>query len=167
MPAWYVHMESARRTAIRLEAGDVPANFPIDVAEPKQIGEICHRWRTYLAIGAIGPDLFYMLPDYANAKNGDKKGASICEVVGGVIKLWDTLDPYITEWETAFSAVSTNNAQLASQLTGGLSTQISDILTELSSAMTKAFEGLLAASGDIFGIFSSGPPQAFKNDAFY
>lgn len=167
MPAWYVHMESARRTALRLEAGQVPANFPIDVAEARQIGEICHRWRNYLAVGAIGPDLFYMLPDYANDKNGDKKGATIREIIGWVIGLWDSLDPYITLWEKTFGAVSTNNAQLASQLTGGLATQISDILTELSSAMTKAFEGLLASSGDIFGIFSSGPPQAFKNDAFY
>lgn len=167
MPAWYVHMESARRTALRLEAGQVPANFPVDVAEARQIGEICHRWRNYLAVGAIGPDLFYMLPDYANDKNGDKKGATIREIIGWVIGLWDSLDPYITLWEKTFGAVSTNNAQLASQLTGGLATQISDILTELSSAMTKAFEGLLASSGDIFGIFSSGPPQAFKNDAFY
>jgi Zinc dependent phospholipase C len=167
MPAWYVHMESARRTALRLEAGQVPANFPIDVADAEQIGAICHRWRNYLAVGAIGPDLFYMLPDYANDKNGDKKGATIREIVGWVIGLWDSLDPYITLWEKTFGAVSTNNAQLASQLTGGLSTEISDILTELSSAITKAFEGLLASSGDIFGIFSSGPPQAYKNDAFY
>jgi hypothetical protein len=33
--------------------------------------------------------------------------------------------------------------------------------------MTKAFEGILATSGDIFGIFSSGPPQAYPNIAFY
>ena len=167
MPAWYVHMESARRTALRLESGQVPASFPVDVADAKQLGEICHRWRNYLALGAIGPDLFYMLPDYANDKNGDKKGATIREVIGWIIGFWDSIDPYITKWEDAFGAVSANNSQLASQLTGGLATQISDILNELSSAITKAFEGLLASSGDIFGIFSSGPPQAFKNDAFY
>ncbi len=167
MPAWYVHMESARRTALSLENGTLPANFPIDATEAKNLGEICHRWRNYLALGSIGPDLFYMLPDYANDKNGDKKGATIREIIGWVIGFWDEIDPYITLWEDAFGATSANSAQLASQLTGGLSTQISDILNDLSSAITKAFEGLLASSGDIFGIFSSGPPQAFKNDAFY
>ncbi|HLY84014.1 MAG TPA: zinc dependent phospholipase C family protein, partial [Acidimicrobiales bacterium] len=167
MPAWYVHMESARRTAMRLEAGDVPVNFPIDVAEAKHIGEICHRWRNYLAIGAIGPDLFYMLPDYANDKNGDRKGATIREVLLWVIGLWDGLDPIIKWWDDTFGALSTNNAQLVSQLTAGIADQLTQILSELSSAITKAFEGLIAASGDIFGIFSCGPPQAYKNDAFY
>ncbi len=48
---------------MRLEAGDVPASYPIAVADAAKVGEICHRWRNYLALGAIGPDLFYMLPD--------------------------------------------------------------------------------------------------------
>lgn len=168
MPAWYVHMESARRTAMRLEAGEVPASYPIAVSDATKVGEICHRWRNYLAVGAIGPDLFYMLPDYANDKNGDKKGATIREVLAWVINFWDhDLDPIIRLWEDTLGGVSDNNAQLASQLTGGLSSQLSTILNELSSAVTKAFEGLIASSGDIFGIFSSGPPQAYTNEAMY
>ena len=170
MPAWYVHMESARRIAIRLEAGEVPANFPVDAAEARRVGEICHRWRNYLAIGAIGPDLFYMLPDYANytTDGGFLRGNTIRDVLLWVINLWDQdLDPIIKWWEDTFDTLSTNNAQLVSQLTSGLADQLSEILNTLSSAITKAFEGLLASAGDIFGIFSCGPPQAYKNDAFY
>ena len=65
MPAWYVHMESARETVNRLRDGDIPPGFPIGAAEAKEVGEICHTWRNYLALGAIGPDLFYFLPDFA------------------------------------------------------------------------------------------------------
>src|SRR6266699_2046902 len=49
MPAWYVHMEAARRTALRLQGGDVPAGFPVSVADAVELGEICHTWRNYLA----------------------------------------------------------------------------------------------------------------------
>jgi hypothetical protein len=46
----------------------VPAGYPISEAEAQQIGEFCHTWRNYLAIGALGPDLFYLLPDYVNTR---------------------------------------------------------------------------------------------------
>jgi hypothetical protein len=167
MPAWYVHMEAARRTALRLQAGDVPAGYPISVADAVELGGICHTWRNYLAIGAIGPDLFYMLPDYAQKTDGGLQGTTIRNIIGKVLELWDELDPYITLWEEYFGAVSADASQLASQLTGGLANQISEILTDLASAVTKEFEGLLASSGDIFGMFSSGPPQAYPNSAFY
>lgn len=167
MPAWYVHMEAARRTALRLQAGDVPAGYPISVADAVELGGICHTWRNYLALGAIGPDLFYMLPDYAKRTDGSIQGPTIRKMIQTVLDFWDGLDPYIEQWEGYFGPVSADASELVSQLTGGLSNQIGGILTDLSQAMTKAFEGILASSGDIFGIFSSGPPQAYPNTAFY
>jgi Zinc dependent phospholipase C len=167
MPAWYVHMEAARRTARRLQAGDVPAGYPISVADAAELGEICHTWRNYLALGAIGPDLFYMLPDYAKRTDGSIQGPTIRRMIQSVLDLWDTLDPYIEQWEGYFGPVSADASQLWSRLLGGVSNQIASILTDLSQAMTKGFEGILANSGDIFGIFSSGPPQAYPNTAFY
>ena len=68
MPGWYVHMEVARQTAERLRAGHVPPGIPIDAGEASDLGEICHAWRNYLALGSLGPDLFYMLPDFANTR---------------------------------------------------------------------------------------------------
>jgi hypothetical protein len=168
MPAWYVHMESARETVNRLRDGDIPPGFPISVEEAREVGEICHTWRNYLALGAIGPDLFYLLPDYAKRKDQLIDGPGIRKVVQWVLDVWGVLDrDFVSKWEKWISPVSTDASQLASQLTGGLSNQFADILNDLSKAVTEAFKGLLASLGDWFGVLSSGPPQAFPNSAFY
>ncbi|MGW3117543.1 hypothetical protein ACWDBW_10380 [Streptomyces sp. NPDC001107] len=45
---------------------------------------ICHTWRNYLALGSLGPDLFYLLPDFA-----DTKGCLIRQVVEWVREVWE------------------------------------------------------------------------------
>jgi hypothetical protein len=64
MPGWYVHMETAKQMVDRLRAGDVPPDFPGGPQAASQLGEIAHTWRNYLAVGALGPDLFFLLPDF-------------------------------------------------------------------------------------------------------
>ncbi|WP_051366342.1 hypothetical protein [Hamadaea tsunoensis] len=163
MPGWYVHMQAAQDVTERLRAGSIPANLPVTAVEAQDLGEICHRWRNYLAIGSLGPDLFYMLPDFANTR-----GCVIRQVVQWVLDVWAEVDAeFVAKWERWVTPTSTNSAQLASQLTGGLSSQLGQILTELSSAITSAFEGLLVEMGDWFGVLTSGPPQGFSEDAFY
>lgn len=60
-----------------------------------------------------------------------------------------------------------NATQLASQLTGGLSQQLAQILDELTSAVMSSFKGLLADMGDWFGVLTSGVPQGYGDNAFY
>ena len=144
-----------------------PGRYPISVADAGELGRICHTWRNYLALGAIGPDLFYMLPDYAKRTDGYIQGPTIRRLIQTVLDFWDKVDPYIELWEGYFGPVSADASELVSQLTGGLSNQGGGIFDDISQAMTKAVEGILASSGDIFGIFSSGPPQAYPNTAFY
>lgn len=168
MPAWYVHMESARETVNRLRDGDIPSGFPISAAEARDVGEICHTWRNYLALGAIGPDLFYMLPDYAKRRDQLIEGPGIRRVIGWVLEVWGKIDEeFVSKWEKWISPVLTDADQLASQLTGGLANQLADILNDLTKAVIDAFKGLLVSMGDWFGALSSGPPQAFPNSAFY
>src|SRR6266498_2868740 len=64
MPGWYVHMEVAKKMVDRLRAGDVPADFPGGAAAAQQLGEMAHKWRNYLALGALGPDIAFLLPDF-------------------------------------------------------------------------------------------------------
>lgn len=163
MPGWYVHMQAAQDTAERLRAGTVPPNFPISVTEAKAIGETCHTWRNYLALGSLGPDVFYLLPDFANTR-----GCVIRQVVKWALDVWEQIDSeFIGKWEKWLGPISTNNSQLASQLTGGLSNQLAQVLDDLTTAIMTAFKGLLAQMGDWFGILTSGVPQAFGNEAFY
>lgn len=163
MPGWYVHMESAAETAKQLRAGTVPSGSGMTPAQATQVGEICHTWRNYLAVGALGPDLFYLLPDF---KNGI--GVVIRQVVRWALDVWEEIDAtFVSRWEKWIGPISTNSSQLASQLTGGLSTQLAQILDELTGAIVNAFKGLLAEMGDWFGVLTSGVPQGFGNDAFY
>jgi hypothetical protein len=163
MPGWYVHMEAAHDTAGRLRDGILPPGFTLTAAEAQQIGEHCHTWRNYLALGSLGPDLFYLLPDFKNTT-----GQVIRQVVQWALDVWEVVDgEFVSKWEKWIDPISTNNSQLASQLTGGLSTQLAQVLDELTSAIMSAFKGLLASMGDWFGVLTSGVPQGFGDDAFY
>ena len=163
MPGWYVHMEAAHDTARAMRDGVIPPGFAISAAEAKDIGEHCHTWRNYLALGSLGPDLFYLLPDFKNTT-----GQVIRQVVQWALDVWEVVDgEFVSKWEKWIDPISTNNSQLASQLTGGLSTQLAQVLDELTSAILSAFKGLLAQMGDWFGVLTSGVPQGFGDDAFY
>ncbi|HQH90491.1 MAG TPA: hypothetical protein PLZ83_08980, partial [Dermatophilaceae bacterium] len=163
MPGWYVHMEAAHDTARSMRNGTIPAGFPISPAEAMDIGNHCHTWRNYLALGSLGPDLFYLLPDFKNTT-----GQVIRQVVQWCLDVWEVVDSeFVSKWEKWIDPISTNNSQLASQLTGGLSTQLAQVLDELTSAILSAFKGLLAQMGDWFGVLTSGVPQGFGDDAFY
>ena len=128
MPGWYVHMEAAHDTAGRLRDGILPPGFTLTAAEAQQIGEHCHTWRNYLALGSLGPDLFYLLPDFKNTT-----GQVIRQVVQWALDVWEVVEgEFVSKWEKWIDPISTNNSQLASQLTGGLSTQLAQVLDELT-----------------------------------
>ncbi len=163
MPGWYVHLEAAHDTARALRDGNVPPGFAVSPAEAQIIGEHCHTWRNYLALGSLGPDLFYLLPDFK-----DTAGQVIRQVVMWALDVWEVIDAeFVAKWEKWIDPISTNNAQLASQLTGGLSTQLAQVLDELTQSILSAFKGLLAQMGDWFGVLTSGVPQGYGDDAFY
>jgi len=85
MPGWYVHMEAAHETAERLRSGSLPPGFPLSAVEAVELGEICHTWRNYLALGALGPDLFYLLPDVPFIHDLDPITVLIISAVGIVV----------------------------------------------------------------------------------
>ena len=91
---------------------------------------MCHTWRNYLALGAIGPDLFYLLPDYTGTV-----GTVVRDVVKWALDVWEAIDSaFLTKWEKWIGPVATDRTQLASQLQGGLGPQLAQVLDEASSA---------------------------------
>ena len=145
MPAWYVHMESARRTALRLENGTLPANFPIDATEAKgprrdlpPLAQLPRPRRR------SGPTCSTCCPTTRTTRTATRRARRSARSSAGSSGSGTRSTRTSRCGKTRSARRPTNSAQLASQLTGGLATQISDILNELSSAMTKAFEGLLA-----------------------
>lgn len=163
MPGWYVHMEAAAEAARRLQAGDVPPGLGFGTGEAQALGNIAHKWRNYLAIGSLGPDLFYLLPDFKPPWSN-----FILTTVTWVLEAWELVDDlFVGSWEEWMGPIGANESALTSQLTGGLSNQLAQALDEVCAAALNAVLGVASRFGDIFGFLKSGPPQGFPDAAFY
>ena len=109
MPGWYVNMEAAAKSAERLRAANLPTAFPVDPVEMQELGEICRKWRNYLAVGALGPDLFYMLPDFSGAK-----GVVIRNVIKWAMDVWSDIDAeFVSKWDKWVGPISTNTSSIS------------------------------------------------------
>lgn len=163
MPGWYVHMEAAKEAARRLQAGDVPASLGFQPNEAEQLGDLAHKWRNYLAIGSLGPDLFYLLPDFK-----PPYADVLLSVVSWVLDEWENVDDlFLDSWETWMGPIGANDSALTAQLTGGLSNQLGQALDQLCATAFNAILSLASRLGDIFGLLTSGPPQGFPDSLFY
>ncbi|MGY1684991.1 zinc dependent phospholipase C family protein [Geodermatophilus sp. SYSU D00867] len=163
MPGWYIHMEAARLAADRLRSGQVPGAYGLDPAEAQRLGDLAYKWRNYLALGALGPDLFYLLPDFKAPHGGP-----LLSVADWIFGVWTTVEDHILgPWDKWMGPVGANDSAIAAQLTGGLSKQIGQAVDLLSGAVTNAILTLPTRAVDIFGQLTSGPPQGFAESAFY
>jgi Zinc dependent phospholipase C len=157
LPGNYIHMESAKRVIDRLRAGDIPSDFPVDINQAKQLGEIAHKWRNYLAAGAIGPDIFFLLPDFLHID-----GNAILVIVKWVSEVWEYIDSTIIEkWEKWVTP------GVLDEITGGLLGEIGQFLQTLSSTILDAILDLVAQLWDWFGLLTSGLPQGYADNAFF
>jgi len=173
MPGWYIHMEAAKKIVDALEAGAVGPEFRVPPSEQangvspqdwaKSIGGACHTWRNYLALGAIGPDLFYLLPDFHGAT-----GEMLLTIVNWVQKTYAPIDEqFLAAW-TKFAQPVLDDAQnLPNQLSGGLLKELANVYSSLGTALQDAVLDLASQLADWFGLFTSGPPQAFADSAFF
>ena len=135
MPGWYVHMEAAKVAAQRLSAGDIPATLNFAAADAARLGDLAHKWRNYYAIGALGPDLFYLMPDYKK-----DAGNVLLSVVNWSLNEWQMIDDlFVGSWEKWMGPVGANDSDLTAQLNGGLSRQLGQGMDEISAAGSKRY----------------------------
>jgi hypothetical protein len=119
-------------TAEQFEAGDYapvgsahisPGWAGADVAD---LSRLMRENPNFAALGAVGPDLFFFLPDFR-----DFKGVPVASVLTGILDflehMYDLLDPYVSKWEHYLGPVSEDTAEAMSRLTGGLSETVGDI----------------------------------------
>ncbi len=91
MPGWFIHLDVARDIATRI------ANTPNGLPGPtnSDLAAIIKRFPNYYALGAIGPDLFFFLPDF----KGDL-GNFIAKIAEFALDVWSKLDDnVIGPWE--------------------------------------------------------------------
>ena len=162
MPGWFIHMEAAKLAVDRLRNGQGPRIDNLGLS-PEDLGELAHTWRNYLAIGSLGPDLFFLLPDfqspYANV---------LLSVTQWLLGRWDDVDQlFVGSWDKLAGPVNANAADLAAQLTGGLSEQLAQITDELNAAKLDVVLDFMSRLDDWFGQLTSGVPQGFGDSGFF
>lgn len=163
MPGWYIHMEAAKQAVDRLRAGDVPPDFPGGAAAAQQLGEMAYQWRNYLAAGAIGPDIFFLLPDFKGTT-----GNVLLHFVEWLREVWEWLDEnFMEKWEKWAEPAITGAGDLLNQMSGQLLGELGQALQELSAAIQNAILDLLIKVWDWFGLLTSGVPQGFEESAYF
>jgi hypothetical protein len=174
MPGHYIHISAMRNAAERLgkgryqpaagERGRVDPSWPGD--SMRSVAELIQKHPNFASLGAIGPDLFFFLPDFRD-KNGVVLSSVLTKVLQFLEGLYDTLDPYVTKWEKYLGPISEDTAEEISRLTGGLSESVGNITGELASILITALEDFVTKQHDWFGEFSLGLNQGFDEQLYF
>jgi Zinc dependent phospholipase C len=162
MPSWYVHIQAAAETLERLSTG-VPTGSPLTAAEAVQFHMAGHTHRNYLAAGALGPDLFFLLPDF----KGDL-GTGLLKLVRFALGAWKVADEaFVEQWEKWMTPVLDDGHQLADSISGGMLGEIGQVHNLIGGAMSNLAEGLAFQLGDLFGLMTSGTQAGYEDSAFF
>jgi hypothetical protein len=175
MPGSLIHISVMRAVAKRLAAeGYAPQKSErIDPgwkgADVKRLGQIMQERSNFAALGAIGPDLFFFLPDFRDTKVGPidiPLSSVLANFVHYLLKLYDAVDPYVTKWEKYLGPITEDTQEEISRLTGGLSEVVGDVAGELSGILITALEDLATQNWDLFTFFSMGHNKGWDEQAF-
>jgi hypothetical protein len=164
MPGWYIHMNVARQAL-----DDLPSNAtaaPIFAAQgltAQQVRQIARDNPAYAALGAIGPDIFFLLPDFK-----PPYGQMIWKLANEIIELytfWD--DNFLGPFESAIGPIQNNANDEINALTGGLQASLEGIFGQAFSALEEFILKQIVKQYDLFGILSSGVPSGFDEQTFF
>jgi hypothetical protein len=172
MPGPCIHMSSMRHAALRLARGryEVRGSDRIDPnwtgLDIKQVGGLLQQHRNFASLGAIGPDLFFFLPDFRN-EDGINVSSVLVAVLNFLEGLYNAIDPYISKWEHYLGPISEDTAEEMSRLTGGLSETVGDISGELSGILITALEDFVVEQEDWWSFFSLGLDKGYDEKAYF
>jgi hypothetical protein len=159
MPGWFIHLDVARDIATRI--GETPDGLPGPTNA--DLAAIIQKYPNYYALGAIGPDLFFFLPDFKG-----KLGNFIAKIAEFALDLWHQLDDnVIGPWETLLGPIGEDTNELVSRLTGGLSEEIGHITNLGTGIITQGVLDFASRLGDWFGILGSGVGPQLDDKLFY
>ena len=161
MPGWYVHMEAAKQSVERLRGGEVPPDFPAGV-DAVALGDVAHKWRNYLALGAVGPDIAALFPDFR-----PPTGSVIANVLEWYLEVWDVIDArFLEPWDKYAAPSLSGFGPILDSFTGGTLHEIGLALQNLSASIKGALVDMLARSDDWFSKLQSGVPQGVEESLF-
>lgn len=176
MPGPYIHLSAMRHAGERLGGGyEPPASGRIPApqaagVDPAELSRLLAEHSNFASIGAIGPDLFFFLPDFRDISIGGEPPIHLSSVLVGVLNflmdVYKTLDPFITKYEHYLGPLAENLEEEVSRLTGGLSEAVSDVLGELKNILIGLLENLVTHEIGFFDYFSLGFNKGYDEKSF-
>lgn len=164
MPGWYIHMDVARKAIDALDQNKGASSlFASNGLSAQQIAKIAHDNPVYVAVGAIGPDIFFLLPDF-KPPVGNMLW-KLATTIRDLFTEWD--DTFLTPYESAMGPISANATDEINAITGGLEDVITGIFTEATKLLEDWVITLITQQFDFFGLLSSGVPAGFDEQTFF
>jgi hypothetical protein len=176
MPGPNIHLSSMRHAANRLggDSFEPPGSDRINPRwtgmDTTELGKLMKDHPNFASLGAIGPDLFFFLPDFRDETvDGVRINVSsvLITVLDFLESLYNTLDPYITLYEQYLGPISEDQAEEWSRLTGGLSDVVGNVTGDLSSILITALEDFVTQQSDWWSFFSLGLNKGLDEQAYF
>src|SRR5437588_2481476 len=125
-----------------------------------EIARVLRENPNYAALGAIGPDLFFFLPDFRDIEIGGvriKLSSVLIELLNFLESAYRFLDDhFLTKWEHYLGPISEATAEEISSLTGGLSETGGDITGELAGILITLLAAFFVSQSEWWTFFSLG-----------
>jgi hypothetical protein len=165
MPGWYIHMDAARAAISGLEANPrAAAIFGADTGpSAAELRSIVENNSAYFALGAIGPDIFFLLPDFKPPTGTALWGAA--NLTRGLFQWWD--DNFLGPYESELGPIAMNSADQVDALTGGLASTLTGIFSRAAKFLRDFKLVLITRQYDIYGFLGSGAQNAFDEQTFF
>ena len=164
MPGWYIHIDVARKALASLRHNALAAEtFASGGPDAVEVSAVALANPTYVALGAIGPDIFFLLPDF-KPPVGNMLW-KLATVIRDLFTAWD--DTFLGPYESAMGPIGDNLTDEENAITGGLQNTISTISSEATKLLEDFVLKLILQQYDFFGLLSSGVPAGFDEQTFF
>jgi hypothetical protein len=157
-------MDVARKSIATLnQNAGAAAQFAIPGASALQIQNIAINNPAYVALGAIGPDIFFLLPDFKKPW-----GARIWGAMNHVRDLYMWLDDnFIGPFEDTMGSVAGALDEEVNALSGGVVESLAQVSSATFALLRESTFVLATRSYDFFGVLGSGPQAGYDEQVFF
>jgi hypothetical protein len=164
MPGWYIHLDVARKALDGLPTNTgAQTLFSTGGPPAAQVRDIARAQPAYLALGAIGPDIFFLLPDFKPPMGSMLWGAM--SLVYDFYNVWD--DVYMGPFEDQMQAVLDDANDLTNAISGGMLSTLGAISSEAFSVLFDYALLVGTRNVDAFSLLGSGVQNAYDEQVFF
>jgi hypothetical protein len=157
-------MDVARKSIAALSSNpSAAALFGAGGPSATALTNLARNHPAYVALGAIGPDIFFLLPDFKPPAGTMLWGAA--NTIKELYTWWE--DNFLGPYEAQLGPIEANTADQVNAVSGGLTGQLSSILSRAFDFLIGYVEVLFVRQYDAFSLLGSGVPMGYDEQAFF